>query len=632
MAAPTGYVASNLATVTVHLGREGTMGSFHASIEHVRSAVAPAIGLAVALPIAALVRIERLIPFETSWIVSPVPLPDGDWIDGWSASARTATELEAEGLGAALALLLGLAILSWLAGLASSLLGSLRRVAADREIWACRSAVGATRRQLRAEIARRGLIVSLTACVAGTLLAVAGSILLARGLADGLAIEEPFGAAALWRAPLVALLLGVTVVTGTWVPVLLLPRAAELRRPVRLVAGDGPWILAAGQIAVALAVVTCAVLLAAGAPRIEDAVASYPYARDTLVFRVHSASALTRAERAGQWEAAREAVSRLPGVRSAAVATPGAFLGLGPVERTVSECPGCVSGNVVYPVTLGRARYAAVGRDFFQVAGFRPAAVQSPVEGGAVIDDVFRQRFFRGADPEGRTVWLLNAFPLRSPGHEVTGLIEAPRPVGLGAARPIAAVYMSLAEQPPAVADIAVRGFGGIPEEAHGEPAALIAAAISRVAPGVRVRALGRLDELLNARGEPVRWLFRATLGLAGATLCLALAGLAAAMMQRVHARRAEIGIRMAVGARRRDILRLILADGLRLALVGGAFGGALGASVNRGLPAWIGGLEPLPLAAVVALGAALVLFGLAGTAVAACRASRLDPAVACRG
>lgn len=590
-----------------------------------RRALAPGLGLAVSLPVAALVPIERLLPLELDWALSPVPVPDGS--DGaWTDAALTATAMQADGLERALALLLGLALLAWLAALAADVLGQARGIVADRQAWALRSAVGATRRRLRRDVVRRGAVASLCACGGGLVAAALGCEVLARALPSILSLADPAGAAMLAASPLVAVLVGLTVVAVTWVPLAWLPRASALRRPVPVHPDgrDTVWLLAACQVAAGLAVAVCATLLATGAPRVEASAAKYRHAPDTLVLRVHAPSGLTPTERAERWAGVREGLVRLPGVQAAGVAAPGAFVGLGTVDRAVSECPDCSSGGLAAPVMLGATRQIAVDAGFLDVLGFSGTA---PAAGDVLIDAEFRRQLFQGTNPTGRRVWLREETPLRTRGHRVAGVSDIPGPVGLGVGRSGAALYLPLEEHPPTIADVAVR-MGGLDEEAGRS----LSVAVARTFPDARVETLGRLDDLLREQARPVAWLAWVTLAISLATLLFALLGLADAMVQRVRARRAEIGLRRAVGARRRDLYRLVLMDGVRLALAGGAAGAALAASANRGLPGLVAGLEPLSVAAMSALFALLLLVGLTGSAMAAVHAARLDPVAALRG
>jgi ABC-type antimicrobial peptide transport system permease subunit len=118
-------------------------------------------------------------------------------------------------------------------------------------------------------------------------------------------------------------------------------------------------------------------------------------------------------------------------------------------------------------------------------------------------------------------------------------------------------------------------------------------------------------------------------LGLAG--LLLASLGIYGVMAYAVTQRTKEIGIRMTMGAQRRDVMQLILGQSMRPVAVGVAAGLALSAGASRLLTSLLYGVSPLDSAVFV--GVALFLSGVAFLAgyVPAKRASRVDPMTALR-
>ena len=113
--------------------------------------------------------------------------------------------------------------------------------------------------------------------------------------------------------------------------------------------------------------------------------------------------------------------------------------------------------------------------------------------------------------------------------------------------------------------------------------------------------------------------------------MCLAAVGLYAAVAYLVNRRTHELGVRMALGARRSDLLRLVLLQGLRLSAAGAAVGlaGALAASrLMSGFIYGVASTDPLSYAAstVVAISVAL-----AACYFPARRATKVDPLVALR-
>ena len=98
-----------------------------------------------------------------------------------------------------------------------------------------------------------------------------------------------------------------------------------------------------------------------------------------------------------------------------------------------------------------------------------------------------------------------------------------------------------------------------------------------------------------------------------------------------VKQRRREIGIRMALGARRADVVRLVVGQGLRLTAVGLALGAAAGLALARGVAGLLFGVQPADPATLASVVCVLGATALAAAYVPARRAARLDPAAMLR-
>jgi ABC-type antimicrobial peptide transport system permease subunit len=95
--------------------------------------------------------------------------------------------------------------------------------------------------------------------------------------------------------------------------------------------------------------------------------------------------------------------------------------------------------------------------------------------------------------------------------------------------------------------------------------------------------------------------------------------------------RTGEIGVRMALGARREHVLRLMLGNGLQPALYGLAFGLAVSAGAVRLIQSMLHGTRPLDPAIFAAVAATLMVVAALACLVPAWRASRIDPMQALR-
>ena len=118
---------------------------------------------------------------------------------------------------------------------------------------------------------------------------------------------------------------------------------------------------------------------------------------------------------------------------------------------------------------------------------------------------------------------------------------------------------------------------------------------------------------------------------LAARALALAAVGLYGVISQGVAERRHEIGIRMALGARRRDVMGLVVGAAMRPALLGIAAGVVVASGLTRLLAGLLYGVKPTDPATFALVCVLLALVGLAASYIPVRRAVRVDPMVALR-
>jgi len=176
-------------------------------------------------------------------------------------------------------------------------------------------------------------------------------------------------------------------------------------------------------------------------------------------------------------------------------------------------------------------------------------------------------------------------------------------------------------------------GFGVV-LRASAEPMALAGAArdeVMKLDPALPVHNLKTVERRISERTSPKRFMTAMMGVFAAIALLLAGVGLYAVMAYVVSQRTHEIGVRLALGARSRDILRLISRQGLKLTLAGLALGMAGAFTLTRVMAPLLYGV-----AATDPLTFILISLSLAGVALLACwlparRATKVDPMVALR-
>jgi putative ABC transport system permease protein len=243
----------------------------------------------------------------------------------------------------------------------------------------------------------------------------------------------------------------------------------------------------------------------------------------------------------------------------------------------------------------------------------------------AIINDAMARRSWPGRDPVGRR-FKLGPSDSDRPWYTVVGVVADMRRQGLER-EPVPEIFEPLAQNPPGSVDLFIRTSSEAPQAVAG----ILRAAVHRVEKNAPVYGVTPLELQLGGYLEQRRFHTSLLSGFSVVALLMAAVGIYGLMHYSVATRTREIGIRMAVGARRGDIFRIIVGEGLQLIVSGLALGLSGALLVGRAGSRLLFGVtatDPLTFTAVSLL--------LAGVAAAACyfparRATQVEPAVALR-
>jgi len=541
------------------------------------------------------------------------------------------SEQVVESVRPALVLLLGavgFVLLIACANVASLL---LTRAAGRQREMAIRTALGASRARTIRQVLTESLILALGGAAGGTLLSLWVVDLLRTF--DQLKVPRMAEATVDGR---VLLFTGVVAaITGLLfgsVPAwqTLRPDMNEfLKQGSRTLAG-GAWnrlrgLLVAGEIALALVLLAGAGLLIRSFGRLLDVHPGFDSHHVlAMTVRLPDAKYPEDAQRATFFDQLLKRIDALPGVELSSVVNSAPIEGWqgatlvyieGRPVRNFAETP-LANQRVASPDYLRTLRIPVLAGRFVD---------QHDKKGGTgvvAIGAAMARRYFPGEDPVGKRI------KIDRPANQwltIVGVVGDIRDASLDR-EPEPEFYLAHAQEPWSAMTVMVR--------TKGDPGRLAAAVrnqvwvLDREQPVYDVKTL---DEILAGSVAPRRFIMLLVTLFSVFALVLAALGIYGVVSYSVNQRTREIGIRMALGARRGEVLGLIVAQGLVLALIGVTVGLAGAYAVTRamtGLLYEVRPMDPMTLAAV-----SLLLMGVAlvATLVPARRASRVNPTVALR-
>jgi len=507
-----------------------------------------------------------------------------------------------------------------------------RAEARQREI-AIRKALGAGMAQLIRQFTTEGLLLSLAGAAVGLALALVGlKLVVAAGSAsipraDEVNIDPVVLGVTLGVSLLTAFIFGMAplaqIAAGTLHDAL---KAAGGRTAGSIASNRFRSALVASELALALILLIGTGLMIRAFWKLSDVNPGFEPGR-LLTMQVNLPQTMypNPPDITRFWQRVEEQVSAIPGVESMTVMAglpPQRFINANDTQiENFTPVPNGPGHNIDY--------WQTVGDHFFETMGIRlvegrffdqrdaPGAMPS-----AIINETFARTYYGNESAIGHRVRP----GFQDPWLTIVGVVADVKNAGLD--KPAGTELFFPYRQ-----GFQTRQLYVVARTTR-DPKSLISAArgaVRAVDPSLPVSQVQTMDEVMDGVRSRPRFL-TTLLGLfSGTALVLAAVGLYGVISYSVTRRTTEFGIRMAMGAKRRDVLNLVLGQGMRLALAGVAVGAAGALALTRVISGLLFGVSAFDPITFVAMAALLVAVTAAACIIPGMRATKVDPLVALR-
>lgn len=332
------------------------------------------------------------------------------------------------------------------------------------------------------------------------------------------------------------------------------------------------------------------------------------------------------ASRARFFETLRQQAATLPGVQAVGLSSTLPFRG-GWIAELIAEGVNDAASDTAVPTdfyAVSPGYFSAMkipliqGRDLVGT----DSATSPPV---AVVSQLLADRMFPGQNPIGRRIKV----PVRDSSnnwHEIVGIVGNVKQFGLDRETTLQ-VYEPMAQHPTFV-DMSLVLRSASPT---GMLTSQVRGLLRRLDPALAIISTTTMASVVAQSVGTQRLMLFLLCAFAVVALVLAAVGIYGMLSFAVGQRTQEIGVRMAHGARPRDILVMVLGQGLAVSLIGIAIGLVGAAWLTRLTETLLFGVDPRDPLAFVAAPAILLIVAIVAMAVPALRAMRVDPIVALR-
>ena len=505
-----------------------------------------------------------------------------------------------------------------------------RSASREREI-AIRTALGATRARIVRQLLAESITLAVLSGLLGLLVALATIRLILVFKPSSLAHLNHIGLDLRVLSCALVLCLLTGILTGL-APAITMARQSVIRSGQEGTRGISGGIatrgirraLAVTEFALATVLLVGASLLIRSLWSVENIDPGFK-AEQVLSTQLCTPDSMPAAQRVNFYNRVLEEIKSLPGVESAGIIE-NLFVDNTPEQTlTVEGGAGTISERL-------RFRSDEVSGGFFKALGtpllrgrFFSAEDGPDAPRVAIINDAMARRLWPGRDPLGEKLKL---GPGDSDGVEFTvvGVVGNMHRSGLES-EPIPQMFEPLAQDPSRLATLLVRTSRGNPLSMVG----MLQSAVHQIDKQVPVYDAATLEHRLGAFLGQRRFQTSLLIGFSAVALLMAAIGIFGLIQYFVATRTHEIGIRMALGAQKSDVLRMIVGQGLRLALAGVGLGLAGAIVVSRFLSSLLYGVKPTDPLTFVAVTLILTAVALLACYIPARRAAKVDPMEALR-
>jgi predicted permease len=337
-----------------------------------------------------------------------------------------------------------------------------------------------------------------------------------------------------------------------------------------------------------------------------------------------------------------EKIAALPGVESAGLTT---TLPLRGAERRIFSI---LSHPAQPPENRPNAGYSEVSAGFFHTMRIPLVRGRYLMESdtqsapwAVVINESLARRYFPNEDPIGQQILLrFDTWPVdEERPRQIVGIVGDVKNFGLGEAAP-PFLYASFLQQQAVFpgGSVLAHLYKAVvirtSSDLHGREADLAASVkkiTAEIDPDQAVKRIVTMDQVVRDSVSDSQFYMRLMGIFAGMALLLAVIGIYGVMSYFVSQRTHEIGVRLALGAQRRDVLAMIAKLGLKLAGIGVLIGTILALGLTQLIKVFLFGVKPTDPITYGAVAVALVIVALFACYIPARRAMRVDPMVALR-